>query len=396
MGWIAIATGAICASCSSSGDADGTAGHDPSKPTYALMSFVFADQGTSTYVNLFDSLDITSVDFAKAREFSGVAGTAAIGGRLFVSDGDSPVVTRFDVGNRGSWKEEGRVSFANYAPRAPLFSNALAAPTRAYMAYNTVDRAVWDPLTMQITSQQPHDAQLPLVRDGFKVDAASARGIVVRDQRVFWPVFWPNDDYTSFSKTSLIPVYDADTNATRALLETECPGLDFATQDEVGNIYFSSWIFSVPGPHYHTGAPKNCAVRIKKGEERIDPDFSLRFSDLTDGREAAAFSYIANGKGFMAVFHHELVPAGVSQKEAVEGNYWRFWSVDLTNKTAAPIEEIGLFGGGYGTFKLDGRTFVLLVSKGYASTTAYEVLPDGKMVKRFESRGWGHDLVKVK
>ncbi|WP_394828067.1 MxcI [Pendulispora albinea] len=360
------------------------------------MSFVFGDQGTSTYVSLLDSLDVTSVDFAQAREFSGVAGAATMGGKLFVSDGDSPVVTRFEVGNRGSWKEEGRVSFSNYAPRAPLFSNAMAGPTRAYMAYNTVDRAVWDPSTMQIVSQQPHDAQLPLVRDGLKVDSASSRGIVTRDQRVFWPVFWPNDDYTSFSKTTQIAVYDAQTDATRALLETPCPGLDFATQDEAGNIYFSNWIFSAVAPHYHADAPKNCAVRIKKGEERIDPDFSLRFSDLTGGREAAAFSYIGKGKGFMTVFHHERVPAGMSQKDAAESNNWRFWRVDLTNRTAAPVDEIDYFGGGYGTFKLDGRTFVLLVSKGYASTTTYEVLPDATIVKRFESRGWGHEILKIK
>src|SRR5262245_48405836 len=66
------------------------------KPLYAVMYEVFRDDGSDSYLSLFESLDVDEVDTDSAREFAGGrAHMQAYDGHVFVSDPESPVVHRF-------------------------------------------------------------------------------------------------------------------------------------------------------------------------------------------------------------------------------------------------------------------------------------------------------------
>jgi len=300
------------------------------------------------------------------------------------------------VNDDGAWSEEGTLSFANYGLKsAPFYTNVFANPQKAYMAYNAVDRVVWDADSMTILGAKPALAALQTTRDGMTVRQGYERA--VRDDKVFQPFYWGDANLSRVGKLSQIAVYDGGTDDTRALLDAQCPGLHLSTIDEEGNLYFSNGVYPAPGPIFFPDAPSTCAVRIKAGQEVIDPDFSLRFSDVTDGREGAAFRYLGGGKGFMSVLYKERVTVDATTTPASVANSanWRIWTIDLNTRAAAPMDGIDFISGQYFVFTFEGRTFILLPGQDYKSTTVYEV-KDGKAVKRFESVGWAYEMVKIR
>ena len=98
---LAAATGT--AGCSSSDSSTpGTAG-----ARFAVSGVVFGDDTESTYVSLLPSLDVKDVDYAKALEVPGRASIAAYNGWLFVSGGESATITRYSIGEDGSFDQDG-------------------------------------------------------------------------------------------------------------------------------------------------------------------------------------------------------------------------------------------------------------------------------------------------
>ena len=398
----------IC-SCSSESSAPGPGGGNPDgspgtgtpdgvKPVYALLSLVSTTETNVSYVNLFNSPDITSVNFSQAREFPGSSGIDVVNGKLFVSSGEAPRVMRFGLTDDLTWNDEKFVNFQRYGTAAGLWGNAFGSSTKGYMTFNEVDRVVWDPSALVIRSQNTAGSDLVRDRGGLLVRAAYDRSIVPQGNSLYWPYYWSDNDYYRFDQASQIAIYDTGTDQIRSLIDAPCPGLDFASKDEDGNLYFSNWVFAVSPPVFDGNGRHTCMVRVKAGETTIDPTFnSVRFTDVTGGREAAAFQYLGGGKGFFAVFHNERITGPVTDpKNAIYGNNWKFWSYDVNTKVAQPIDGIDYFAGGYRTAKVDGRTFLLMPRSDYASTVTYEVLADGTVKKLFESTGWAYQFIRVR
>ena len=71
-------------------------------------------QGTTTYVNLIGSLDPQVIDYKQAVELPGWADMWVHDGRVYVSNGEAPSITRYAVSDTGRLIEEKTVSFASY------------------------------------------------------------------------------------------------------------------------------------------------------------------------------------------------------------------------------------------------------------------------------------------
>jgi len=84
-------------------------------------------------------------------------------------------------------------------------------------------------------------------------------------------------------------------------------------------------------------------------------------------------------------------PSAISQ-----ASNWRRWQVNLTSGTGAPVEGLDWMAGGYYAFRFGDRTFLLLPSGDYATTTAYELGKDGKATERFTVPGWAYQLVQIR
>jgi hypothetical protein len=183
------------------------------------------------------------------------------------------------------------------------------------------------------------------------------RSAVVRGSRLYVPTLWADWEEYKFSRESVILVIDTDADEFLSTLEVPCPDINKASVDDDQNIYFSNWVFSI-APTLVDGAPKPCAVRVARGSDALDENWSLTFADVTDGREAAALEYIDDGKALISVFHHERLDEGElgpdTDRDALNGSgNWQFWTLDLETRKASPNEQLGFHAGGlYGAHVL--------------------------------------------
>ena len=330
----------------------------------------------------------------EAREFGGWAGISTNNGLLFVSDGESPIMHRYNVDPDGSYSEERRLSFANYG-----FDFAQAAFVGDHKVYAFADDVViWDPDAMAVTGTFP----LPDVDDregGMSWQGLSAgRPFAARGNRAYVATHWANWDDYEVSQESLIVVLDTEDDTVVETISVPCPYLDVATVADDGYIYFSNWIYSV-GQTLLQGKREACAVRIAPGAEEIDKDWSLTFADVTGGREGGVLRYAGDNKAVFVAYHDERVEDLQSQTDPAEIaglTNWRFWIIDLDTLDASPIEGIDWNAGGFYSSRIDGRLFILVPTADYASTGFYEVLSDGTAELRWTMDGWSLDLYKIR
>lgn len=379
----------------------GEGGGDGTEPAYAIASSVFGDAGASTYVSILGSVDVQSIDITKASEHPQFATIAAVDGKLFVGDGVAPVITRYAVDDAGGLKSEGSLSFG---PRglqtSPLYFNTFVSADAAYLQHEQNKRVLWNPKTMELLGSAAVATEgLDATRNGLRVVSAYDRGIAVRDGYVFHAYHWTDDVYYSFAPSSQIAVFSAEDHSLVDLLDAPCPGLDFVTSDEEGNLYFSNWVFSAAAPVLDPDtAPATCVVRIKKGELAVDEDWSLDLGEMVGGRQTAAFRYLGDSIGIVAVFHDENVEIDDETPATVVtlGSNWKLWRLNIDTGAAEPVGGLDWMAGGYYAFQIDGRTLLLLPSADYAKTTVYELTADGTAEALYETPGWAYQFVKIR
>ncbi|HVW24525.1 MAG TPA: hypothetical protein VHC69_04115 [Polyangiaceae bacterium] len=386
------------ASCSSDGGAaPGGAGFVTKEPRYGLVTVVHTGDTPTTYVSTVNTLDFTSIDLAEAPEFSGIAEAAASAGKVFVSSGEAPTLSRFSLSDRGEWKNEGTLSFASYMSDSfELENNVFVTADKAYLPFSVASRIVWDPAKLKITGTQAGSPDLPRAKSNLSLRVGYEHAI--RGNNVFQPFFWSDDSTNVIGPTSEIVVYDTSTDETIKVLEAPCPMLTIVTEDDTGNVYFSNSAYGVPQRLLSDSAPATSLARIKAGETDLDTDFTVRFTDLTGGHEASTFLYGSNGKGFMAVYDTDLstITPTADQDTIATDPHQTIWTLDLATQAAAPVRGLPAFGGQPNVFTIDGRTFVLLPSSDYGSTSIYELLSDGSAVQRATATGWVYQMFKIR
>jgi hypothetical protein len=369
-------------------------------PLYAIMFEIYDDVGSTSYLSLLDTLDIEEIDLSKAREFTG--GRAFIqtyGGRLYVGDAATPTVTRYSIDESGSLVEEGKISFSSYGLTTGQFDSWNATfidENKAYlMDFKTGTTIIWNPTTMEIVG----DIAAPdmLLREGLSLEGTPA---AVRDGLLFRSFDWVSYDTATYSTDSLLAVYDVATDELLSTVtETRCPVPgNLVHQDEAGNIYFSNWVWPVAGAIMR-GAPSPCVLRINAGEQVYDPTWTLDYSAITDGREGAMFSYLADGEALISVFYDERTSfdEDTDPWSYVGSLDWSIWKVDLDTLEGAPLEGIDFNGGAFTPFDVDDQRFLMVPGgeeESYA-TQVYEVV-DGLAVPRVKLPGWSYQFVRLR
>jgi hypothetical protein len=361
---------------------------------------VDASEQVTAYVYLSDSLDFDEVDLGRAREFPGYAFATAIGGHLLVSEGESPVINRFDIGADLSFGEGESLSFGNYGlagGHAGLERHWLLDERTAYLTLEVTGRVIWDPTAFEITGERT-DTQLEPKRDGLFLDATFNRPPQMLRGPVLKPFYYRDEDWFEFGAHSPIAVYDPETHDETRLIDAPCPGLEVASQDEAGNTYFSPWTYSPTLSLFDLG-PKPCVLRITP-ELEVD-DWGGELWDWTDGRPVYVFRYMRDGKALGTVLHTEEVEgdydSGYDEELAIElDSHWRLWQFDLNAETAAPVGGMGYSAGGFSWAQFGDRTFVFVPSEDWGSSTVYEIDADGEAHARFTTPGLVNTWVRVR
>lgn len=367
----------------------------PSDTKYVVGSVIFEPEGQQTIISVLDSLSPQVIDYGRAIELPGWADLWVHEGHLYVSSGESPTVTKYSVSETGALVEQGVLSFAAYGEVDVAFwSNTFVAPDKAYMINGVSGYVIWDPISMVIrgTFDLP---PLP-AREGLLARAGTLdRANVIRDGKLYQPMYWSDTDFAVFAPDSRIVVIDIASDQVVDTIEAPCAGLDIGALDDAGNLYFSTWTSGIYQPLV-LGDAGNCVARIAAGEDSADVAFT--FAGVADGREGAAVRHFEDGKLLLSVFHDERVDLqGADDPWPLIGDRnWRTWSHDPLTSTTSPVESLDWNSGATYVFRVDGVSHVMVPSTDYAATTVVALSGALAATEVLEMRGWGIRLFKVR
>lgn len=110
----------LLAAASASACGDEPSGH-ASRGSLVTNAVVFGDDATSSYVTLLPSLESGDVELSGAREFAGWADVWVHDGKVFVSDGEAPELTRFSVDESGALVGGRQLSFQRHGAESAAF-----------------------------------------------------------------------------------------------------------------------------------------------------------------------------------------------------------------------------------------------------------------------------------
>ena len=384
--------------CSDGRDnADGAAASGGS--AYGIGSLVTGDDGSSTdYLLLQPDLDLDGqhLELNQAREFAGQSDLASHDGAVLVASGDAPEIDKYDVGEDLSLhvvSGVSNVSFANYGlASAAFWNNQFVADDKAYMVNGASELVIWNPRTMAIegTIDLPEFG----AREGLRVVAGLAdRASVVHHGKFYLPLYWTDADYALRSDDSVVVVVDVASDTVQGTIAVNCPGLDYATIDDEGKLYFSNWTGG-PGVHYVLGTAQNCIAAVDPETEKVE---TTTFASLTGGHEGAAFKYAGDGRFVMSVF--DEVRADIESAEdpftPVAGLNWQLWGYDPASGKAGPIEDVGWNSGAIIHAQIDDQLYSMVPGANYASTVTYAIAGTNA-TRVFDVTGWSFRMFKVR
>jgi len=371
---------------------------------YALETVVFTDEGQTTYVSLSRSPEFSDLDLSRAREFPGWTSINAIAGGILVGDTGTPSVTRYEIDEDLEWQEGPTLSFANQgAPWFGFSETFLMDENTAYFSPGDIARhIVWDPTELVIREVVEDSLLAASDEEGRSLTPAYQRIPWFANGPVMKPFYYVDETGTDYAPTTPIVVYDAETHQEDRVLDAPCPGLEYSSPDEDGNVYYSTWNINPAAALFGVGAAP-CVAKVRAGRT-IDPTWDpALLLQWTEGRYVKVFHYMKDGKAIGAVLHHDEIDvdfdAGFDQEvyDSIESTeYWRLWLFDLEAETARPIDGIAGLQGWFNAANVDGRTFALLTYDDVGGTRGYEIDVEGNATLSFDSIGWVYNLAKVR
>ncbi|HTV21238.1 MAG TPA: hypothetical protein VMG12_21275 [Polyangiaceae bacterium] len=362
------------------------AGPTQNEPIYLYTVAVYAPDGTLQYSLLRHELNmaISVDDLATAREFPGYTGVAAIDGQVVTGDSETPFATRFSIGDDLSWTPVGeRLNFGDYFSDDAdglnfYFQSIRGSDMYFFYGADRTSRVHWNTERWRIEGDH-RDTALP-TRAGWTLSSTGNR-TGVRDYvgPVVQSYNMSNDATGLVSDESWLAVYDPDTHAERAVLEVPCPGIQQATKDEDGNLYFAT-TFNQPTLALYNRAPKPCVVKLK-ADGTLDESFAPNdLTAFTGGYYGVNFRYLRDGIAVANVLHHDRmtdVDFGGEVDPDVEvriGGRWTddgylpedasLWELELLDLNAGTSRVVEGFSPGHDVsfytifFQVDGRTFI--------------------------------------
>lgn len=356
-------------------------------PRYVIATAVSDAETSNTYVKTVAKLDGQELDLSDAREFGGWSDMKVIGGWVFVSGGEEPIVQRFSVSKSGELQEAGRIGFSDYGDYADLYMHVLISPTKAYFATDT-EYVIWNPTTLEITGTLPYP-EFP-TRENIEPFVAMDRGTILRGDKLYHAVSWTDTETYEMTGDSRVMIVDVKQDEIVDVIDVPCPDLNVATEDGDGNLYFSNWVYSPAATLINDNA-KACVAKIPKGKDAIDADWTVTFADETDGHEGANVVFWGSGKALFSVFReaeNTLEDMDDIFDWLFGKNSWDYASIDLKTQEVKTLPQLGTQGGGFYAYQLDEKLVLLSPQEDYASTAFVTVDKNGEATEVLRTDGW--------
>lgn len=389
--WLRCACWALALSSALACDSSDATHSDPmpddSDATYIIATLIASNENEGNmYVSLFDELDGQTIDNSKAREYSGTSDLWVYEGAIYIADKENLTITKYEVAGHELAQKQ-RLSFTDYGlSDFGFWLNSFVDAHKAYLANAASEYVIWDPTDMKITGTLsfPEFA----AQDGKEAYPAYAdRAAKLRDGLLYQPIYFTDDTFFEFTPETKLLVIDTKRDEVVDVLDVPCPGVDYATVLDNGDVYLSSWVFAPAGATLDA-APKTCVAKLPANEPKsVEPVFDI--ASVTDGREGGVFRYLGDGKAMLSVLHVDKAESeGVTDiMEVGLGPYWRFWSYDFASKAAKELDSIDWNSGAAYNAEVSDRSLILAPQDGYARTVVYD-LGAGTAEKVLETEGW--------
>jgi hypothetical protein len=290
----------------------------------------------------------------------------------------------------GKLEEKGEVSFSGRGVEDMGFwVNTFVSKSKAYLSDAVRGYIIWNPDTMEISGT----LEFPELTPPEDLQAFASyvdRSVVQRDGKLYLPIYYTDDTFFQYGEASTLLVIDTAKDEVVEQLTIPCPGIDYATANDDGDLYFSSWIFA-PGGAALLDQPATCVAKLAAGASEVSKAFDIK--DITDGREGGAFRYTGNGRALLSVLHPDHAPKETTDAQDITyGANWHFWSYDFKTEKATEVEDIDWNSGAAYSAEVDGdKAYMLVPTDGYAKTIVYDA-SGSKPVKQFETKGWSMRL----
>lgn len=337
---------------------DGSGTTPEPAPVYAVLTRVSAGvDAVNGMLYLVPSLEAeVEVDSATGYELPGGGTLAALGGEqslLFLSY-DQPTVTRYDVTAAGTLEMGMTLSAAGTGAQTLTFV-AQSSPELVWLeAYPTLALVPLNPVTM--TLGEP--IELPVVREGHP-DSYLGSG-VVRDGKLFVPVY-----HTNFTEGTAVPgtelvVIDTDTRASNVIRDERC---DWGAAQLVGDDIVIGATNTFGAGAYLLGSPgfkAPCLLRIPAGSTSFDSTWTKPFTDWSAPDVAADIIFVAADRAYIRVYDAALAPAApLYYWDYSYTDAWRWGVIDPTSSEPLSLIDDAPAFGRVDRYRVEGDTWTI-------------------------------------
>lgn len=351
-------------------------------PLFAVSTQVFSPDGETTFITLVPSLNEGEVDLTDAIE---IPGRGLVTGPenqdvLFVVDGESPEITRFELTPDAQFQAKETVSFAGVG-----ISSLLAFPgqfqffsdTKAYFLDNeNAQIVVWNPSDMTITKTVSllDGLDIPNAVLTFEIEP-TRRG----NELIAAVAYFIGDGNEILPETRVVFI-NTENEEFEVVSFQGCGDIQNSVTAANGDIYLSTEGFGV-AVHRVLGeaaAPAPCLLRIPAGTRTLENALPGSLNDLF-GAPTGSIVQGNEGSAFVLSLDESLVtPESLQDPLTLRGNpFWRFQEIDLDTLTPGDfVDEIPPGTASTLTFQSDGRNFLLQIAADFSATTLVEMNAD--------------------
>lgn len=348
-------------------------------PQFVIHSAVQTGDGRTNYFTVVDSLsEVEELDYGSSLEVPGRARLYAEPGIGFfaIGDGEDVSVTRYELGDDGTFVAGARLSFQAQGVRAMSAQAVLfVSATKAY--YKDDDQAqiiVWNPAEMTVEGVIELPAEL--IRADRLTDLGSWAS---RPGEAYFAVGWTTEEYDHVDPGTALVRIDTATDAITVAHDDRCRGLN-KTATSGDALYFFSDVINGFGyaVYGEDGGQPDCALRVLPGQSAFDPAYLGSMAPaLGDDEIGTIVSVTADGVAWAQVVDTTMVPTapGTTYSQWYATG-WRW--VRLPLATLSDPVRVSTTPGAYSGFTMVSGSafFVAEAAADYSESTLVDLSGD--------------------